>query len=257
MAKTLLPVYLILPVVALFGRIIQFFESDSVIYTIVSSSSYIFFGIAVFAAIFLTSIFAVVRFYKNLFSGEGYLSFTLPVTPTQHLLVKSGTALCFMGFTFGAILLSVGIFTAGEVFSEILKAIGYLAVTFTDMMGIHLWLYVAEFILLLILAYLSELFIFYGCISIGQTFRKNRVLGAVGVYFIYYFISQTVGTVLMVIFSAFGDLIPFEKIFNWVALHPYASVHIFFGFMLLVIAVMIIIAFAISKFIITKKLNLE
>ena len=35
---------------------------------------------------YVTAFMIVYRFYKNLFSDEGYLTHTLPVTPGQHLL---------------------------------------------------------------------------------------------------------------------------------------------------------------------------
>ena len=34
------------------------------------------------------TIYSIYRFYKNLLCDEGYLSFTLPVTPSQHILSK-------------------------------------------------------------------------------------------------------------------------------------------------------------------------
>lgn len=36
-----------------------------------------------------TQLFISVRFYQSLFSDEGYLAFTLPVTPGQHLLART------------------------------------------------------------------------------------------------------------------------------------------------------------------------
>lgn len=257
MAKFLLPVYIVLPCIALLGRIIQFFENDSVIYNIVYGSSSLFFGIGLFATIFLTGIFSIVRFYKNLFSSEGYLSFTLPVTPAQHLTVKALTSVCFMFFSVLTILISVGFLTAGEVFAEIIKAASYLVVKGTEYLGVHLWLYLLEFILLLAFASLTGLLIIYACISIGQTFKKNRIIAAVGVYFAYYFLTQIIGTVIIILFAAFGKYIPFEQLGNWIALHPYASVHIFFGVFLVLLMIGSAIFFTISRFIITRKLNIE
>lgn len=41
------------------------------------------------AVSFATAIIITIRFYKNLFSDEGYLTHTLPVTRGQHLLSKT------------------------------------------------------------------------------------------------------------------------------------------------------------------------
>lgn len=61
------------------------------------------FGIILFVLIavgisFATSLLTAIRFYKNLFSDEGYLTLTLPVTRGQHLFSKTivGTAWCLL-----------------------------------------------------------------------------------------------------------------------------------------------------------------
>ena len=45
--------------------------------------------LAITGIAFGTAIVIAVRFYKNLFSDEGYLTWTLPVTPGTHLLAKT------------------------------------------------------------------------------------------------------------------------------------------------------------------------
>ena len=43
--------------------------------------------------------------------------------------------------------------------------------------------------------------LYYACISIGQTAKKNRILLAIGVYYIYTIIVQVISTVFSVVFS--------------------------------------------------------
>ena len=65
-------VYVILITIAFASRIIQIFESDTTVYNIISTFSFITYGISIVAAIVFNFIFVIVRFYKNMFSGEGY-----------------------------------------------------------------------------------------------------------------------------------------------------------------------------------------
>ena len=82
---------------------------------------------------FGTSIVIVVRFYRNLFSDEGYLSQTLPVTPGQHLLAKtiSGSIWAMIDYVFILASLYIGIATPAfmELFyenqGELMKELGF------------------------------------------------------------------------------------------------------------------------------------
>ena len=149
----LVPVYLILLGVGAMGRVIQSYEADTTIYYLLRGSSLAAFFVTVFAAILLTTIFCILRFYKNFFTGEGYLTFTLPITTTQHLLAKPGVALLAEVATLIVILLSASVLTAGEWFIEILKAANnLLSFVLAETGALHFGLYVAEFILLLLMA---------------------------------------------------------------------------------------------------------
>ena len=85
--KTLIPFNIVLLSIAAFTRLIQFFDLDIVGYDVVydivfalATMTYVLAIVACFAAVF---VMAIIRFYKNLYTAEGYLSFTLPVTPGQ------------------------------------------------------------------------------------------------------------------------------------------------------------------------------
>ena len=112
--------------VAAAGRIVQFFETESIYYYLVFGSAMLAFGVAAFVLLFAPTVFDVFRFYRNLFTGEGYLSFTLPVSPAQHLFVKMVTAGCFQLLTMAVVLLSGLVLMAGDVLTEVLKAAAYL-----------------------------------------------------------------------------------------------------------------------------------
>ncbi len=243
--------------VAVLGRLIQVFEYDGVPYHIINGSAIFMYVVAVLGTMVFPLIFGVQRFYKNLFTGEGYLSFTLPVTPAQHIWVKLLTAVLVSVCSVLVGLVSLAVITAGDVLTELLKAAEYLIrTTLKDEHMLHIILYVAEFLLLLLVACFSEFLLFYTCIAIGQTFKKNRVLGAVGVYVIYYVICQIIGTIFTVFFSVVS--VEFmDQIGLFIVNHLVPFIHCLLCGMTVFTAVVAMVYFLITHSIIRKKLNLE
>ena len=260
-ARVMSVVYIILLTIATAGRVIQFFENDSIPYTIISTISGITYGFSVFAVFAFAFVMGIIRFYKNLFTSEGYLSFTLPVTASQHIVVKAVTAISVELVTLVVVLLSGCILAAGEMLVEIWKALRYILEKIFELAGAHTVIIGGELAILLLLELFAGIMLYYAFISIGQLFKKNRILAAVGAYFVYYIITQIVSTVLFISLSLiattnfFGDFI--FRLINQVTLHPYASIH--FGIWLIVLlqAIFIWIEFLVVKKILTKKLNLE
>lgn len=199
--RSLLPVYMVLGGIALIGRIIEFFEADTTAYSILRGSSVTMLVIACVAALGMTILFSVIRFYKNLFTGEGYLTLTLPVTIPQHILVKLAAALVANVATLVAIVLAICLFTVGPWLVEIIKAVAYIykdiAANFEGNFG---W-YVVECIPLLLMLICAYTMLYYMCICIGQQAKKNRVIAAVGAYFGLYVITQIISTVVVIIVS--------------------------------------------------------
>lgn len=256
-ARVMAIVYGILLTIATATRIILIFESDTTAYQIISTFSLIIYLVSAVAAALFSTAFGVIRFYKNLFTSEGYLSFTLPVTPSQHITVKAVTAVCVELLSLLVVLLSGCIVTSGEVLVEIWKALIYIWNQLYAQMGFHLVLAGGECLILFLVTSAASFMLYYTCISIGQLSKKNRILAAVGVYFAYYILAQIVSTVVTILISVVATTGAFEEIFFWVFQHPFASMHLgFWGFILLTSA-FVVVEFLIIRAITTKKLNLE
>ncbi len=255
-----LPAQAVLFAIAIFMRILLFFENDGAVFGITFGSSVFLYAVAIIAAIGITEVFAIVRFYKNLFTHEGYLSFTLPVSPFQHIFAKVGTAVLFSVLTFVAILVSAMIVTSGEMLVEIFRAMGYmLKEAFHTLNGFHLTLYGLELTVCTVISMAGTILFYYTCIAIGQMAKKNRVLAAFGVYFGFYVLSQIISTVFTIVLALFPNLL--ENLLEDIALfaesHPYAFVHLLFISMTLISAAVSALYFFITHLIIRKKLNLE
>ena len=114
-------------------------------------------------------------------------------------------------------------------------------------------LYLTEAIIGLIVAFTVETLLFYTCICIGQQFSKHRVLGAVGAYFVIYFIEQVIGTMTLI---ASIDL-DWDAVAIWVIEHPFATIHTAIcGFVAMDLLVGALFFF-VSHHLMTKRLNLE
>lgn len=256
--RSLVPMYIILGIVAAMGRFVQFFEAETTAYEILQGSSVFMLVVACIAAVFLSLLFAIVRFYKNMFSGEGYLTMTLPVTPTQHLWVKLATALIANVATFIAVALAVCIFTAGPWLVEICKAIAYLYNQVAKQLNGNLGWYFVEMIPAFLVSMAASLLLYYACMSVGQLAKKNRILAAIGAYFGLYVINQILSTVMMVVVTTSGMIDEFaEWFFQLTERQMQGWVHGFIWIGIAWMAVIGLVFFLVSRYILSKKLNLE
>ena len=255
--RSLLPFQLILLGIAVLHRFVQFFESDSSAYAIFSLSSTVIFVIACSVAVVATVALCISRFYKNMFTGEGYLSFTLPVTVHQHIWAKLLTAiLCDLATVF-SILLACSVVTCGEAFVEVCKAISFIAGKLHQKFGGHFIAFIPEVIVLVIVFSAITMLLFYTCISIGQLAKKNRVLLAFGVYFGYYVLRQLLGTVEIVILTVNGGNSLVMRFLGWVVHSSIGSVHVVFAVLLGGMLLLGAVYYLITQHIMKKKLNLE
>ena len=255
--RTVVPMYLVLLGVALIGRFVQFFESESDAYMILFGSSTVAFVISAVACVVLTTFFCIKRFYSNLFSYEGYLSLTLPVTSTQHILVKNTVAVLAEIATLLMIFVSTCVFTLGDVCVELFKASGYLTKVFYQTFGGQSTLIIIEAIVAVLLAVAGSMMVFYACIAIGQRAKKNRVGAAIGVYFIYYLIYQAIGTFFIILFTVFYDAWNLEQFVQYLTNHPDAAMHLYLGIFIFIGLVLYIVGFIVTKRTMDRKLNLE
>ncbi len=253
-AKIMVPIYLVLIGVAALYRFISVFETRSTFYDVFNGSAIFLLVLTLVFCFVLTFIVSVVRFYKGLYTAEGYLSHTLPVTPASHIFSKLTVSLIFDVFTVLVAVLTLAIATAGETFVEIMKAAFYLAKRFFRFIGAQGALYVIEALVALIVALAAAHLLMYMCISIGQLAKKHKVLAAVGVYFAIYVVKQMIGTLILAI-GATSDL--FVKIAGFVRAHPYGASHAIILGAMLTALIFGALYFFITHFIMKKHLNLE
>ena len=207
----------------------------------------------------LSEILVFARFYKNFFTDEGYLTFTLPVKRIHLLnskLILSVTTTFVTGvvcviniLTLLAIGFSKTVFTK-EFFVNLIEVISK---TFNQL-GVYLIIYILEALLLFILSIVfSSLFLFC-CITFAAIItKKAKVITAIG---IYYFANSIFSSIVQILY-----LFGFTSISGLLEKIPEYSVNAVVALMLLV-AVLFMAAFSYILYIlqywmIDKKLNLS
>ncbi len=260
--RLLLPVQLIVIGIAGVNRIVQIFEKGGgPAYSIVFVSSIVLLSVACVVALVMCFVIGIVRFYQGLYSKEGYLSHTLPVTAAQHLWSKLIVTMIFEVGTVFTIFLAVNVATIGDVGVELYKALGYLlGQAFTYMHG-HLILFIVEGVVMLLVATACSFLRIYFCISIGQLVNRKKILLAFGIYFGLYMLGQIFATILIILGMVLANNEPWmhlaESIGNWVVAHPIASLHTGLIAGTIVTAVFGLVYFLVSRAIMTRRLNLS
>ena len=213
-------------------------------------------------------IYSIMRFYKNMLCDEGYLSFTLPVTVSQHLVSKLIVSCVWMiANIFVAVVLGVIFFITvdptevGRLFSQFTE----LLTTFFEYAGG--WLFIAGIMLILAMLFqlITNYLSFYSAMSIGQCANKNKFLVSAGVYIAFNIAISTIIQTVVIAMSMVMSKVGFDKInqfFEQINITANAGVAtcqvmsvVFAGTIVLNI-LLSVMYFIISKHFLTKKLNL-
>lgn len=254
--KTLI---IFLPIMLLIGlsvRVLSLFESDFVGYKITYASSVLLLYFSSIAVIMYVSVLSLVRFYKNMYSKEGYLTFSLPVSTFQLIISKLIGSVCCTLIT--SLVVELSWIISGIISFEVSEEVIILFNDFISSINIvHLVLYCFELILIEFVAVIYSHILIYTCITIGQTAKKNRILLAVGAYFIYNILIQVVATVFTIVVTVFGLAGAFDFIAYFIAENPYTFFHVFFGGIILLYSGLTVLGYYIIQRIINNKLNLE
>lgn len=256
--RTLPLIYVVLIALGISSRILQIFQSDTDIYAMAlfSSSAMLYFAIA--ASTVLTTVAIVLRFYKNLYSSEGYLTLTLPISFTHHILVKLVTAVAMQLLNMVAIGIAGAIALSGPSFAEIR---GLFILFFRGLFDIVDWfnmlLYAIELLIMLVFSFAFGALVLYACVSIGQTAKKNRILLSIGCYFIYNTAVQVISTAGMIVLSILGEVGALDFAIDLLVYHPIIFLHLLFIVPTIITAALSFAIFLLIRSIMSKKLNLE
>ncbi|MBQ8961431.1 MAG: hypothetical protein IJ071_09535 [Ruminococcus sp.] len=178
--KTFTPVYIVYLIAALLVRCFTFladsdFEPEGAfgftIVAVVFCITTVFGFLAAFMAM-MTIVSNVRRFKKNMFSDEGYLTNTLPVTATEHIAAKviAGATNYIISF----IVLFIGIFiVSNEASIGVIKDLYEVIIDDAIPVGVKL-----SGVLLSFMVFLSLLLLFYLTTALNSMTNSKGCLGA-------------------------------------------------------------------------------
>ncbi|HKM35079.1 MAG TPA: hypothetical protein VJY54_10110 [Lachnospiraceae bacterium] len=246
---------------------------SSIVYTYSMIMMFIFNMLVLSTGSIVILIYFSYRFYKNLYTDEGYLMHALPVTPSQLFISKGLCASLWMLiisilstlgvvtlilFLISSILTATGTGNISMLFDEIRKALPQIRVLFKQYAGCSLTTGVFLSLLLPVSGCLSGILLPYMCLSLGQLFKKHRVAAAVGFYFGFFFIIQLLTSLFSLPFTL-------KRIFNFTTyvneldelVAPAFSTFPTYFISIIVSLALSITSFLVTRYIIGKKLNLE
>lgn len=159
----------------------------STIMNMASVFSFFLYVLLMAGAVYAIFIYLVVRFYKSMYTDEGYLLHTLPVRKGQILVSKILVStvwafLIYIGMMI-SLLFIVSVISGESVF-EIMKLLAGILAGLQDLLSVFMGSYsvtwtVVACILYLILGIPMAVITMFGAVSLGQLSSKYRVLMAI------------------------------------------------------------------------------
>ena len=215
-------------------------------------------------------IFLGIRFYRSMYTDEGYLSHTLPVTANQLFLSKvlvSGVWYLFItigiGISVVALIVSLmtGLLNIGELSSVLTQYNGNiwefladafyeLGRTYEEEMGINLLHYGITLLLTYVAGPFITMVTLFGALTIGQLSSKHKGFMGIMVYAGVTILSSIIGSTVQSAFM-FGANVANSASGITVSTNSAYDINVITS--LLIAAIM----YGVSYYIMTRKLNLD
>jgi hypothetical protein len=164
------------------------------------------YAILVIALSVMTLVIIIQRFYKNLFTDEGYLMFTLAVKTWELILSKLlvgmiWSFICLLMIVISCIVLSLGTFTMMNLTEIIQNAYFDFHNEFNMNLNILLW----ELVLSAVVNTIASILMIYMSIAIGHLFRQHPIVASFGAFIAVTILLQILGSIFMAFFAV-GNL---------------------------------------------------
>lgn len=265
-SRLLLPLHLALILITFVGRFyVQFAVSNmDSRFDLINISLIMFYVLALFAILILTYVYLyILRPHKNLFSDEGYLMHTLPVTPSMHIWAKLIVSVCWILLDLFMIGLSLFCLLVNpdllDFWPEMMSEIREMVTLST---GLDFFVGSITFVINYLVSCARGILVVYMCMAIGHSFNQYKLLSSVGIYIGVYVASNLIGTIFRILLEIpvinGGD--NFFSIFmvggySSSSYETYARISIWFD-TLFALAVAVG-AFLVTRYFLSKRLNLE
>ncbi|HCX63687.1 MAG TPA: ABC transporter permease [Eubacteriaceae bacterium] len=250
-SRLFLPLYGALLVFSAINRIIDPFRiiNASENFNIQTFFSFVLTGIyfaLIVGIMALTFVIMIQRFYKSLLGDEGYLMFTLPVSTQKHIVGKLLIAALWIIASIGVTFISVFILSEDiEILPSFSMLFEGIQMTFGNIGFVTIPLF-------FIMVIAEQVLMVYAAISLGLLFKRYRLIGSIVMYGVLYTIEQMINLGLLMIVGR-NVLEHFELSM----LPTPATINLYVLGFTVFFAAYGAVYFLISRYMLTKKLNLE
>ncbi|MDI3535960.1 MAG: hypothetical protein PWP16_440 [Eubacteriaceae bacterium] len=212
--RIFLPIYAVLLLLTIVNKLVlslgcpDFFNEETVSHPVMEmifAITLLLYVAIVVALSVMTLVVIVQRFYKNLFTDEGYLMFTLPVKTRDHIISKLLIAMlwtCVSGvvITITILILSWGTFT----WMDVTQAYSMLSQQVETQLHLSMGLLIFEAALMMITEIVASILMIYIAIALGQLFNQHRIIAAFGAYVVISVALQFIFSIAMLLIPVFN-----------------------------------------------------
>lgn len=262
-ARILLPLYLVLLAYAAIHKLISVLSPNRwQAPEVISFILYIMILVGIFV---VTLVIIIQRFYKNLLTDEGYLMFTLPTKTWKHITSKLLVSMLWsvvsgiVGIISVLIIVYEDFFTA-ETMNAISKGFNELFQYF-HASGV---IFIIEGLVAIIVGLACNILLVYASVAVGHLFNKHRILASLGAFVAISTVTQILATILSIL--PMNLLLPYFKTLDDVNMHINSIeqlarvstfIHSFMWIMIIAVALVSAAYFAITNYVLSRRLNLE
>lgn len=217
-----------------------------------------------------TMLIIAIRFYKTCYTDEGYLTHTLPVSTGQLLSAKIiVSTLAYIGMMILIAVSVVSVVIVGLVHVASFADASWEITTdtaltwqslwneinaeFAEDFGISLVGYALTLLGICLIGCICGIIDIFGCISLGQLYTKHRIIGAILAYFILNFVTQIISYIGAI--PTYLNLALANEAENEIKMFELISPSLIFSTILSIVIAVIMLF--VTRYMMTKKLNLE
>ena len=258
-SKTMFTTWIVLAAATLMGslalyRLDQGNHSDTTFSVVMNVIMLVLYIIALIGIFYVDFIYLCYHYYKTMYSSQGYLTHTLPLSPAAAFSVKIFAFFIWMLASSVLLVISVlvllNVGSGGEFFSTISTFMwDEFIQSVNELFGISAPFLIFIFIADTFLGILWRILWVTTSMAIGQLFQSGRTGFSILAGFCIYMVNQVVNTILLAAsgynLTAFLDGMP-ENLIRQIL-----------GGSMIISAVMLIALYGICVYINKKKLNLE
>lgn len=216
-------------------------------------------GLVAFAI--LTTILIFSRFYKNFFTDEGYLTFTLPVKRSQllnsKLIVSTTTAMLTFLVLIIDIIVMIVLVSHEEIFTKEYWygfVNDFLLEFFRDeYIAYYVLWFIEAFVIVVLLVIFSSLFMF-SCITVASIIaKKAKVITAIGIYYV----ANSIFSFVVQMFWLFGIASIDSWLWNLSEQNTVKVVSLILFGLILFMSIFCAVLYSIQYWMLDRKLNLS